>query len=132
MNLSDREIIARSRIELGSLAGSGKISGTGSSILATGGDFNATVGGNYSSIAFSSGTTTLSGSYSAPNTTILSGAIVNAAQVFESNGSGIISAAKLAGNLTIQPNGVLQSAIYDRIEHGVIISGNLVNNGTVK
>jgi hypothetical protein len=43
MNLGDREITADSRIEIGSLSGSGKISGSGSSVLATGGDFNATV-----------------------------------------------------------------------------------------
>lgn len=43
MNLSDREIIADAQIEIGSLSGNGIISGSGSSILATGGDFNATV-----------------------------------------------------------------------------------------
>lgn len=133
MNLSDREIMADARIEIGSLSGNGTISGSGSSILATGGDFNANLGGKYASLTFSSGTTTLSGSYNVLNTTVLSGATVSLSQAYSANeADGITSATRLYGNLAVEQNAVVQAVTYNNSERGLFVSGNLSNGGNLQ
>ena len=84
-------------------------------------------------VRFSSGTTTIAGSYDVANIQILSGATVNANESYRANEiDGITSATKLSGNLTIQENGVLQSHYQDNLEHGMLVGGNLENNGIIQ
>lgn len=134
LKLGGQELILNSTvISVANLDGEGLVSGLSGRITAVdSGNWNATLTGSLSSISFS-GTTTLSGAYTVPTFTVLSGAKVVLNQNWSPDeGGNIGSATRLSGNLTVQSGAIVQVTSTDNIERGLSIGGNLTNNGLIR